>query len=124
MDQGTAHPMAFRHTFATSVTQDAAVLQEPVATAPAGVPMISVRCDPPRVILEVVGPLDDRGAQLLEEVVGAALETVGQPRRIHVDLVRAHLGAGRPSAVLRRLERAGVTVAGRAVPRSATAVRS
>lgn len=83
----------------------------PDATRTAGsFPTIAVRCEQPGVVLTVDGRLDERAADLLGEVVRAALLAVRRASRIHIDLSRAEpVPAGLPR-VLRQLERAGATI--------------
>ena len=80
------------------------------ATAPSST--ISVRGDGPGVVLVVDGRLDDRGAELLAEVVRAALVSVRRTDRIRIDVSGMDQGVGPPPEVLRRLERTGAKIVG------------
>ena len=71
---------------------------------------ISVRTRREGIVIVVDGRFDERGADLLDEVLQAALAAVGRPHRIDVDMSHA-LVAGRPqSPTLRHLQRTGATV--------------
>ena len=76
---------------------------------------ISVHTEPPGLVIRVRGALDDRGVQLLREVVRAALVTVRHARHIHLDLERVRAARGAPR-IVQRLARAGAIVTPPAVP--------
>ena len=109
------------HAIATSVVDDGAVHSFRRSTPP---PTISVRGRRPGVVIVVDGILGERGAQLLEEVLQAALVAVGHAHHIHVD-VRRLLTDGRPlPSILPQLQRAGASVTGPAPCRSGERGRS